>query len=310
MIKGVIKKRVIKIAGFFLMIIFLAVIASALDSKINQTNLTALEEKAKACIPASEKIMDEILNAGFNIQRVNDTLSQGNNLLNAQLLLKQNKKNTDFSPIIAYCDEIASIMENAFKSRDEFVALLKFYNESLSSEMNTSEADKLVEEIKNEIKSERYELVFPLIDEAYSEITEIKSSQTAIKLFYDSTTQSLTKTIYNLKYYIIAFVILSIIFFIIYWKAIRKKIVQHKIEKLELRREVIRKLVMQTQKDYFDSGKMPEGIYHVRTKKFAELIRDVDRQIPLLKEELIKIKGVKAAKKAGGRNEKKKKERK
>lgn len=67
---------------------------------------------------------------------------------------------------------------------------------------------------------------------------------------------------------------------------IRKRIIKAKIKKLELKEKTLRGLVMQTQKDYFHSGKMSEGMYSIRTNKFAELIRDIERQIPLLKEEL------------------------
>ena len=48
---------------------------------------------------------------------------------------------------------------------------------------------------------------------------------------------------------------------------------------------------METQRDYFQYGKIPEGEYNIKTKRFAELVRDIDRQVPLLKEEIIKLRG-------------------
>ena len=50
---------------------------------------------------------------------------------------------------------------------------------------------------------------------------------------------------------------------------------------------------MKIQKDYFQEGKIPEGEYNIKTKKYAELIRDIDRQIPLLQEELAKFQSTK-----------------
>ena len=46
---------------------------------------------------------------------------------------------------------------------------------------------------------------------------------------------------------------------------------------------------MNVQKDYFQYGKIAEGEYNIKTKKFAELIRDIDRQVPLMQEELAKL---------------------
>jgi hypothetical protein len=47
---------------------------------------------------------------------------------------------------------------------------------------------------------------------------------------------------------------------------------------------------MQCQKNYFQFGTLPEGEYNIKIKKYAELVRDIDRQIPLLQEEMAKLK--------------------
>lgn len=48
---------------------------------------------------------------------------------------------------------------------------------------------------------------------------------------------------------------------------------------------------MATQKQYFEGGNLSESSYTIRTKSFAEMIRDIDRQIPLLQEKMFLYSG-------------------
>ena len=73
---------------------------------------------------------------------------------------------------------------------------------------------------------------------------------------------------------------------------------------MERRRENITRLISEAQKQYFEKGEMSEIRYYVRTKKYAELIRDINRQIPLLKEKLILNTGMKMFKKIKKENKK------
>jgi hypothetical protein len=253
-----------------------------------EENLTNYQESV-ICLSESYSIYEELNASGFSIVRVNDTLTQAQNMFDAQEVLDERAKPYDFSLVIPYCEEIFNLKENAFESRDEFTALLKFYNESLNEDMDTSSVDVIIEDIKNEIESERYEKVRPLVDDAYEKIINIKSEHTTLNLFYRTTTRSLKDFIYeNWIYLILGFVALFILFFV-YKNTIFQVIIKKKIKNLEKRKKVIKDLIKKTQKQYFDHGKMSEGNYMIRVKKFGELIRDIDRQIPLLQESLIKI---------------------
>ena len=44
-----------------------------------------------------------------------------------------------------------------------------------------------------------------------------------------------------------------------------------------------------TQKEYFQKGNISEADYQLRSKNFATLVRDIDRELPLLEEKLIKV---------------------
>ncbi len=267
-----------------LMIIFLSLgfYAQSSNETIN------IETKASICLNDSEQVLIEMQNNGFSVMRVNDSLKQLVDLYNAQNVLKEKKKQYDFSLVIPYCDEIAEIKENALDSRDKILALKKFYNESVLG-LNTSSIDSIIHEIEQEMMNERYEKIGPLVDKAYTEIINVKSQQTTLNLFYESTSRGFKKFLYKNRYIIISFIIIASLLFLIYRQAIRKWLIRKKINKLELRKKNLKDMIMNVQKSYFERGEISEGVFDIRTKKFAELIRDIDRQIPLLQEELEKI---------------------
>ena len=48
-------------------------------------------------------------------------------------------------------------------------------------------------------------------------------------------------------------------------------------------------MVKKIQKDYFEVGNVAENDYTIKTKRYAEIVRDIDRQIPLLYEQLAEM---------------------
>ena len=89
--------------------------------------------------------------------------------------------------------------------------------------------------------------------------------------------------------YLSSVLVILFVFFLVYKNAVKKWLIKRKIAYLEVEKQTFKNLIRRTQKNYFELGKMSESGYVIKTKKFAELIRDIDRQIPLLKEEFVKI---------------------
>lgn len=254
----------------------------------NSNNTIAIEAKAGSCMNESKQILMDMQENVFSIIRINDSLKQLINLYSAQNILKEEKKKYDFSLVIPYCEDIRKIENSARDSRDKINALKQFYNQSVSG-LNTTSIDIIVSEADQEMENERYEKVPNLVDKAYTEIINVKSQQTTLNLFYEATTTGFKKFLYKNRYPIISLIIILLAVFIIYHKAIRKWLIKRKISKLELRKKNLKEMITEVQKAYFERGEISEGIFNIKTKKFAELIRDVDQQIPLLREEIEKI---------------------
>lgn len=268
---------------FTISLLYLTPTIQGIEESKNFTNY----ENATKCLNESRFYMEELKQANFSIQRVNDTLKELENIYEAQqVLIKVNE--ADFSLVLPYCEEIKNIKDDAFKSKDELDALLEFYDNLLEEGMNTSSVDLMISEIKNEIFSERYEKVKPLVDKTYEEIVNVKAEHAALNLFYKTTTRNIKDFFKDNWIYLVSLLIFLAIFYIVYRKAIRRWRINSKIRNLEIRKKTLKELIQNTQRDYFEKGIMSEGDYTIRTKKFAEMIREVDRDIPLLKEELVK----------------------
>jgi hypothetical protein len=56
---------------------------------------------------------------------------------------------------------------------------------------------------------------------------------------------------------------------------------------------VLQELIARTQRDYFEKGNIGEDTYNIRINRFGEMIRDINRQVPLIREQLAKVEKVK-----------------
>lgn len=273
------------IMAFVFLIIFLPTIyAETITGYIvvdESQNLSSSKEQAQICLNYSEDILLELENASFSIERVNDTLTQAKALYADTLT----KRKDDYTLTINLCNDIKRIKDLAYSSQDQFDALKKFYVGSLTPEMNTTEIDSLMENIKTEIQSERYEKVEPLINDGYEKIINLKSSYTTLNIFNRNLRNFFVR---NWQSILITILVIAIPLFL-FRKKISRSIIKSHLDSLIVRKKTLKGLIRQTQKDYFESGKISEGMYNIKTKKFAELIRDIDRQTPLLEEELIKL---------------------
>ncbi len=283
--RDVINKRGRRLIFVFILLINIYFVSSQQDISQNQT----IEQKAIFCLNESKGILTTMENNGFLVIRINDSLKQLSDLFNSQVILKEKNKSYDFSIVISYCNNIKNISETAFSSRDKYLALQKFYNDSFESGIDFTSVEVMVKEINQEFENERYEKIPPLIEKTYQEITNVKSTHTTLNIFYDITSRSFKRFILDNKYYIISVIVILVILVIIFNRAIKKIIIKTKLRNLELRKKTLKEIIMDTQKRYFSKGAISEGDFNIKTKKIAELIRDIDRQIPLLQEELSKL---------------------
>ena len=61
-----------------------------------------------------------------------------------------------------------------------------------------------------------------------------------------------------------------------------------KLNNLIVQKKAINGLIKEMQSNYFKTKKMSETEYNIKLKKYDELLRDIDRQVMVLREKMLK----------------------
>ncbi|MCK5023781.1 MAG: hypothetical protein KAS04_06400, partial [Candidatus Aenigmarchaeota archaeon] len=223
--------------------------------------------------------------AGLSTVRYNDLLMFTEQIYNIQYTIEKEGGNSDYSEFYKKINELQKMKFNAFKAMDELDALELTMNQI--DGIDISEAENIYNESKTEFLSERYEKSMDLVNDAYEKISELESVETRIAVFYEATSRNITSLISNSwKEILIAIGAIVFAFFMLK-KPIKRKLIKRKIKELVIRKETLKDMISKTQREYFDRGELSESNYHIRTRKYSDMIREINRQIPLLKEELV-----------------------
>lgn len=286
------RKEVIKLLLVLAALVLISAFSSDCFAISKVKNLSAEANETKIAIENAKLDIEEMIEAGFNVSRVNDTIIEAEQLYEAQLALEEKTGKANYYTILEKIKTVSEVKKLAFLVFDELKALETSMNEkiAITLDANFSEATALFEQAKKEFYDERYEQCPELIEKAYKKATEAEAAASRLRAFYRATTATIGNFFKrNWKIIVSAAVIILVAYLILRNRFTILKI-KRKIKKLELEKQVLYDLVKKAQKEYFELGKLSETNYRVKTKKFAELIRDIDRQIPLLKEELVKRK--------------------
>ena len=257
---------------------------------IQQSVAAQSQSEIELKISNAEILISEMSEEGFNTLRLNDILDSAKIGFDSQNLIPDKDKR-DYALVNQYLEEIFEISQQGYAAKDEVDYTKNFYNEVLESLDDSSSLQEVkikYDEMIFEFESERYEEANDLAKETYAELINLEGEQTALKLALKTTTQSIKNFLINNWLIILGGLLILLLAFVIFKNRIQYLLTQNKINKLNKELEVLKNLMKKTQKDYFEKGKIPESTYRVRIKKFSELVRDINRQIPLLNEELAK----------------------
>lgn len=242
--------------------------------------------KAKDLLDTAEKNMDEMARQGLPVIRYNDTFIVAEQMYEAQAALEKSGGRPSYQLVYEKISELDGIRQNAFKNMDEIKALEAAISQTAGIDKNP--VLEIYNEALTDFNSERYEESLKLIDRAYKKISELEATETKVKAFYEATTKGIMSFLgENWKEITVILSAFAVAAAFVYGRAARW-LIKRRIRLLEMRRESVRSLIAKAQKEYFDRGKISETSYIIKTKKYSELIRDINRQIPLLKEELAK----------------------
>jgi len=222
-------------------------------------------------------------------KRVSELYEEANQIYEGQLALETKNKKADYSIVFEKTKEIERLWKISLKAKDELAVFNETYIEA-SKSTNLSAIEKDYLEIIKSFEDERFEDTLKLIEKGYEKISEIQASQTKLRLFYETTSRSLKEFLKKNWWKILLGLIGIGIFFMIFGKQIHKFMLKRKLKNLEIKKKTIEKLIREIQDKYFNKKTISETEYYVKLKKFSDMIRDLEREIPLIREELVKIK--------------------
>ena len=228
--------------------------------------------------------LDTLKELNFSVVRYNDTLIATEELYWEQVTLETNEGEANYLLLNQKLNELKNIREKAYLAFDELGALKIRIDATTAT--NTTPIYELYNKSETAFHAERYEESLQLTEETYIKISEMEATETKVRAFYGATSRTFTNFLKNNLRNILIGVIILIIISIIIYSPTKKALIEHQIKKLEQRADGIKSLIAESQKDFFDKQTLNESTFHVRIKKYGELLRDIHRQIPLLKEKL------------------------
>jgi hypothetical protein len=276
------------IVSFFLISVLISQIACA---------QTATREGVVKAIEQATVDINEMIEAGFSIKYVNDTLTSAKQALEradfAELirknatgdLVQQAKKALEglnyegftYDEVLKYTKEISSRKKQAYDLSDSIRAL-EIKIEEYKKSINTSGAESILEDVKIAFENERYTETEELLSRANSELENRKSELTTINIMVRFGKNFVEK---NWLGILIVLVVMTVSGWL-GWRKYRIKRIRDKLKKLRIEKESLIELIKKTQIGRFEKGRIPESIYRIRIEKYNKRLNEIKETIPVL----------------------------
>ncbi|MFO8016526.1 MAG: hypothetical protein R6U32_05465 [Candidatus Woesearchaeota archaeon] len=280
-------KAIVLLAVLFLSIILL-------PSAFAQEDKNITNEDAENALNSMNETMHSMIEDGFNVNRINDTLRESLKMYRAQKVLEKEGEKPDYSSILEAHDDVIGMKDEAYHAKDLLYVAEQAYkslrDKAEEHDTNISEAESLFESARQEFNDERYEKAAELAEQAEKKAIEKEASLTTVSLFYDTVTGSIKDFFVENYKIIIASVIGFLLALFIFWYQLKRMMLKMKLKRLLVEKDTLKKVIQRTQHDYFEKNRISETDYNLKTQKFTEMMRDIDRRIPLIREQLARIK--------------------
>ena len=243
---------------------------------------------AKALLDNSSLAIKEMQSKNIHVIRVNELYDEAFSFYQGQIALEENKKKADYKIIIKNTQNIIKIKNDAMIADDKLKIFLEEYN-FVKQDYDLAEMDQEYNSTIRSFNEERFEDTPALIDKGYQRLSEIQSKQTALRLFTQTITEGVKKFLMENWKWLSSLIIIGSILLIVFWKTIRKLRIRKQLYNLNIQKDTLYSLIKKLQSNYFKSKDISETEYYSKIDKFKEMIREIDRKMPLLKEDLMKV---------------------
>ncbi|MFA4983505.1 MAG: hypothetical protein WC588_04810 [Candidatus Micrarchaeia archaeon] len=225
---------------------------------------------------------------GIPYQRSRDIFTTAYQWFEGQGALELTGGQGSYSFVFDKVREIRNIERTAFAADDELRAL-SVRLQGIDPGIDLSGVRFLESDAKKEFADGRFEEAQRIARQAYETVSDAESEAEHSKTLAESARKNIETFFAENWQTMLTIAIVAGVLFFLFQKRIRKYMVESKIRSLAGERMVLETMLQGLQKDYFQHGKINDLSYHIKTKKYSDLIRAINRQLPLLREELKKL---------------------
>jgi hypothetical protein len=280
----------------FLLVLLVLVLASSMvaaeDLNSPDTNAPKFSLEYGLATSRLARVQSNIVllrDEGFVVQRFAD------DLFVVKQLLENNKNKEIEGDAVSYdrlfekLDSLSDLIGRAKLVKDELFTLKNALAEA-TKELDMGPAQELYANAEQEFVDQRYEKALELVDKTYEKILELQSFEAKTSAIYAATSKNLLEFVKENWEKLAAIIAIPIILFLIFRKKIRRASLAKKINQNELEIDVLKNEIKNTQQRYFIGGGLSESEYMIKMNIYSEKVRDLNKDIALLQEELARTK--------------------
>lgn len=231
------------------------------------------EAQANQAIAQAEKDIKEMLDSGFGINFVNDTLLEAKKALNT----------TKYDLVIEKTQLISERKLQAYNISDSLRALQLGIEEVEALNLNASKVRELFNKSTVTFQEERYEEVEELIKETYAELTNIRAEATIVQVRVKATRENIISFIRdNWSSILIGGAVASAIAYVVFNRIMVMR-TKNEINDLGIEKEVLAKLMKKAQSDHFQKRTLTRESYDIKMGKYKERMIEIKELLPVLK---------------------------
>lgn len=258
---------------------------------INMDALSTKAELSSKRIVRAKGFIGKMAQEELSTTRVRDTILVAENMWFVEVMNEQAGNEADYGPVNDKADNAIALSQSAFQAADE-LSVLKENLEKIG-DMDIGPAWDIYNEGVSELENERYELALKRVEDGYEKLVELQSVEAKANAMYTVASKTTTNFLVENRFALAILFGTPLVLYIIFRDRIRRYRLTGKLNKLRLEVEVLEGQVKSAQEQYFVKGTMAESTYEVRTTTYGQMIRDLNREISVTKEEIEKTKRMK-----------------